>query len=84
MNATNEKPAWGTAPIKCGNRKCDWAGTEKDFIHHPADAGKFSVRKVCPVCYCDRYTFTRRKRVISAQLVTEITPKQQESQPCKI
>lgn len=68
------RPAWGTAPIKCGNRKCDWTGTERDLIHHPDDAGKFSVRNVCPKCHADSYTFTRRKRVASCQLVTETLP----------
>ena len=66
-----KRPAWGEAPIKCGNRKCDWKGTERDLVPHPDDAGKFSVRKVCPKCLCDSYTFPLRKRVISASLVTE-------------
>lgn len=59
------RPAWGTAPIKCGNHKCDWTGTERDLIHHPEDEGKFCVRSVCPKCHCDDYTFPRRKRVHS-------------------
>lgn len=68
------RPKWGTAPIKCGNRKCDWTGTERDLIHHPDDAGKFSVRNVCPKCHCDSYTFPRRKRTATHRLVAEITP----------
>lgn len=64
------RPAFGTAPIKCGRRSCDWTGTELDLIPHPEDAGKSEVRSVCPKCHCDSYTFPRRKRIHSAQLVT--------------
>lgn len=68
------RPAWGTAPIKCGNRKCDWTGTEHDLITHPEDTGKFRQRKVCPRCSCDNYTFPRRKRAATHRVVVEVTP----------
>ena len=67
------RPPYGTSPIKCGNSKCDWTGKETDLIHHPDDAGKFSMRNVCPNCHCDEYTYPRRKRVHSVRLVTETT-----------
>lgn len=53
-------------------------GTERDLIHHPEDAGKFSVRNVCPKCHCDSYTFPRRKRTATHRLVTETTPSNAE------
>lgn len=67
------RPAWGAAPIKCGNRKCSWTGTERELITHPDDAGKFCRRNVCPLCHCDSYTFPRRKRTATYRLITEVT-----------
>ena len=69
------RSAWGTAPIKCAKTGCGWAGTERDLIFHPEDAGKFSVRHVCPKCHGEHYIFPRRKRSGYASLVTErMTP----------
>lgn len=75
------RPAWGTAPIKCGNSKCDWTGTERDLITHPDDVGKFSQRSVCPKCRCDNYTFPRRKGISRHSLVTEVEPLNVKLQP---
>ena len=56
------RPQWGAAPIKCGNRKCKWSGTERDLILHPEDAGKFCARNVCPKCHCDSYYFVKPEK----------------------
>ncbi len=54
-------PPFGTRDIKCAKRGCGWIGKETDRIVHPDDAGKFAVRKVCPKCHCDSYSFLRGK-----------------------
>ena len=50
-----ERPAFGTAPIRCGRTKCKWRGFE-DLL---ADkAGKHGMtHRVCPLCDCDSYMF---------------------------
>lgn len=67
-------PEYGKSPIRCGNRKCDWTGTERDLIDHPDDAGKFAVRSVCPTCQCESYRFIRRKRVTEVGATSKVTP----------
>lgn len=66
------RPAFGTSPIRCARRGCDWKGKEGDRIVHPDDAGKFAQRLVCPACHHTDYTFPRRKRVVVARLEREV------------
>ena len=44
------RPAWGTAPIRCGDARCKWRGFEGDLKE------SCSI-KVCPTCGCDSYMF---------------------------
>ena len=50
----NERPAWNTAPIRCGRSKCKWRGYEGDLID---ERRKQWTQKVCPECGCDEYIF---------------------------
>ena len=54
-------PAWGTAPIKCGKRKCDWTGKETDLKEVPFSGFKDCTKNVCPKCGCDSYEFVKVK-----------------------
>lgn len=54
----NERPPYGTAPIRCGKTKCKWRGLETDLKDVPAMFGGITgSRKVCPTCGCDSYSF---------------------------
>ena len=50
----NERPAWNTAPIRCGRSKCKWRGYEGELIE---ERRKEWVQNVCPECGCDEYMF---------------------------
>lgn len=46
-----ERPAYNTAPIRCGKLKCKWRGYEGDLVEIPSRRFGPNVRdKVCPVC----------------------------------
>lgn len=46
-----ERPAYNTAPIRCGKLKCKWRGYEGDLINVPSTRfGPGVTDKVCPVC----------------------------------
>lgn len=49
-----ERPAFGTAPIRCGRTRCKWRGFET-LLADKKD-GMFT-RKLCPLCGCDSYMF---------------------------
>ena len=49
-----ERPAWNTAPIRCGRSKCKWRGYEGELIE---ERRKEWVQNVCPECGCDEYMF---------------------------
>jgi len=49
-----ERPAFGTAPIRCGRTRCKWRGFET-LLTDKMD-GMFT-RKLCPLCGCDSYMF---------------------------
>lgn len=53
-----ERPAFGTAPIRCGRTRCSWRGYETDLKEMPSNVGStiFSC-SVCPSCGCDSYSF---------------------------
>jgi ribosomal protein L32 len=56
-------PDWGTAPIKCGNRKCAWVGKETELKSVPRDQnpGEIPVSdNVCPKCGCNKYSFLKK------------------------
>lgn len=51
-------PAWGTVPIKCGRRSCDWTGLETDLIQVPDKRWQDVTKGTCPKCGCDGYRFS--------------------------
>ena len=55
-----ERPAFGTAPIRCGRTRCKWRGFET-MLTDKRD-GMFT-RKICPVCGCDSYSFMTRGEI---------------------
>ena len=57
----NEYPAYGTAPIKCGSRKCNWTGTEHGLASVPHKKFKNATQSVCPKCGCASYYFIEAK-----------------------
>jgi len=55
-----KRPAFNTAPIRCGRTRCKWRGFEAMM------AGKkegMLTRKICPVCGCDTYMFMTRGEI---------------------
>ena len=50
----NERPAWNTAPIRCGRTKCKWRGYEGQLSSVKEGIWTNSV---CPVCGCHEYMF---------------------------
>lgn len=55
-----ERPAFGTAPIRCGKARCKWRGFETGLreIHTTR-----WTQKVCPACGCDSYIFMTPKEI---------------------
>ncbi len=51
---TTERPAFGTAPIRCGRTRCAWRGFETDLAKKKEGAW---TRNLCPTCGCDSYMF---------------------------
>ena len=53
-----ERPAWGTAPIRCGRTRCKWRGFEGDLKQVPGTIGGVRCTdSVCPTCGNDDYMF---------------------------
>ncbi len=48
------RPAWNTAPIRCGRTKCKWRGYEGELIY---ERKKEWTQTVCPGCGCEEYMF---------------------------
>ena len=48
------RPAWNTAPIRCGRTKCKWRGYEGELIY---ERQKEWTQAVCPECGCEEYMF---------------------------
>jgi hypothetical protein len=59
------RPAWGTAPIRCGKIKCKWRGYETDLVSVPHK--KFShlgvSSSVCPLCGYDSYMHMTEREI---------------------
>jgi hypothetical protein len=58
-------PEYGTSPIECGARKCQWRGYETDLKKVQDKGGTGSVivtsRNLCPECGNDSYSFMSAK-----------------------
>lgn len=65
-----ERPAYGTAPIRCGKTKCKWRGMEIELerITHPEFTG--ATQSVCPTCGCDSYMFMTEKEIAAWKRAT--------------
>lgn len=51
-----ERPAYNTAPIRCGKLKCKWRGYEGELTNVPSKKfGAGVTDKVCPVCGMNGY-----------------------------
>lgn len=59
------RPAWGTAPIRCGKMKCKWRGYETDLVSvpHKRIKGLGLTAQVCPVCGCDSYMHMTEREI---------------------
>ena len=66
-------PDFGTAPIKCGRRRCKFVGYETDLAKKRVEiAGVNGEQAVCPLCGCENYTFmTERQRKIYKMEIKE-------------
>jgi hypothetical protein len=53
--SNDTRPAFGTAPIRCGKTRCKWRGFETLLSERPGKHGM--THKVCPACGCDSYMF---------------------------
>lgn len=49
------RPAYGTALIRCGERKCGWVGYETQLVGKPHPKINRAEQLVCPLCGCDSY-----------------------------
>lgn len=67
------RPAWGTAPIRCGKMKCKWRGYETDLASVPHKKFKHATQSVCPTCGCDSYMHMT-EREIAAWKRVQATP----------
>lgn len=53
-----DRPAFGTAPIRCGRTRCSWRGLETDLKQMPGLMGGLRcTTSVCPTCGNDDYMF---------------------------
>ena len=71
-----ERPAFGTAPIRCGKTRCKWRGFETDLAKRRGEHGM--THGVCPTCGCDSYMFMTDKEVAAWK---RATPVQQAVEP---
>ena len=56
--AMSERPAFGTAPIRCGKTKCSWRGYETELKQTPGTIGGMRcTTSTCPKCGNDEYMF---------------------------
>jgi hypothetical protein len=66
------RPAWGTAPIRCGKMKCKWRGYETDLVSVPhkklSHLGVSS--SVCPACGCDSYMHMTEREIAAWKRAT--------------
>lgn len=53
-------PAYGTAPIKCGKRGCNFKGHETDLVGLETKLGK---QGTCPTCGCKSYIFMTQAEI---------------------
>jgi hypothetical protein len=56
-------PAYGTAPIRCGKRKCQWKGYETDLAQVPHKTIKSATQSACPSCGCNGYMFMTEREI---------------------
>lgn len=57
----HERPAFGTAPIRCGKARCKWRGFETLLVDSEKRDGM--TYKLCPLCGCDSYSFMTRGEI---------------------
>lgn len=57
------RPAWGTAPIRCGKTKCKWRGYETDLVQVPHKKFSGVRQSVCPTCGCDSYMHMTEREI---------------------
>jgi hypothetical protein len=50
-----DRPAFGTAPIRCSKRSCKWKGYETEMKKVPHPTISIATQNVCPSCGCDSY-----------------------------
>jgi hypothetical protein len=55
-----ERPAYGTAMIRCSKRKCTFKGYETDLVTRVV-VGSATSKQLCPECRCDSYYFMTEK-----------------------
>lgn len=59
-----ERPAYNTAPIRCGKLKCKWRGYEGELVSVPSKKfGAGVTDKVCPVCGKNEYCFMTPREI---------------------
>lgn len=61
------RPAWNTAPIRCGKMKCKWRGYEDGLVSIPHKRIKSLglTAQVCPICECDSYMFMTDREIVA-------------------
>lgn len=70
-----ERPAYGTAPIRCGKRKCKWRGLEAELAREPHKELAGMTSQVCPTCGCDSYMFMTEKEIAAwKRATTKVQP----------
>lgn len=58
-----ERPAYGTAPIRCGRMKCKWRGYEGELVGVPHKELSGVTNNVCPTCGSHGYYHMTPKEI---------------------
>jgi hypothetical protein len=67
-----ERPAFGTAPIRCGKTRCKWRGYETDLASVPHKSWPGATQSVCPTCGCDSYMHMTPKEIAAWRPVSPL------------
>jgi len=59
-------PVFGTHPIKCSKKGCDWVGYETNMSGVEIDS--ITTQRVCPICGNDSYYFMSQRQMKYYQL----------------
>lgn len=72
-----ERPAFETAPIRCGRTRCKWRGYETGMKEVPEIMGGWRcTKRICPACGCDSYSFMTPGEIKAWERAQRAAPKE--------